>query len=103
VFLTGYGWVPVDPADVRKVVLEEKAQPTTLADPVVPAVRRKLFGAWEMNWLAFNTAHDIALPGSNGPKIGFFMYPQLETASGRADPLDPDTFKYTITARELRA
>ena len=23
VFLTGYGWVPVDPADVRKVVLEE--------------------------------------------------------------------------------
>lgn len=103
VFLTGYGWVPVDPADVRKVVLEEKAQPTTLADPVVPPVRRKLFGAWEMNWLAFNTAHDIALPGSNGPKLGFFMYPQLETASGRADPLDPDTFKYTITARELKA
>ena len=27
VFLTGYGWVPVDPADVRKVVLEEKPQP----------------------------------------------------------------------------
>ena len=24
VFLAGYGWVPVDPADVRKVVLEEK-------------------------------------------------------------------------------
>src|SRR5260370_11931078 len=23
VYLTGYGWVPVDPADVRKVVLEE--------------------------------------------------------------------------------
>ena len=28
VFLTGYGWVPVDPADVRKVVLEETPQPT---------------------------------------------------------------------------
>jgi hypothetical protein len=55
-----------------------------------------------MNWLAFNTAHDIALPGSKGPKLAFFMYPQLETANGRADPLDPDTFKYTITARELR-
>ena len=23
VYLTGYGWVPVDPADVRKVALEE--------------------------------------------------------------------------------
>ncbi|HSD41945.1 MAG TPA: transglutaminase domain-containing protein [Burkholderiales bacterium] len=103
VFLNGYGWVPVDPADVRKVVLEEKPQPTTLADPVVPPVRQKLFGAWEMNWLAFNTAHDVALPGSKGPKVGFFMYPQLETANGRADPLDPDNFKYTITAREIKA
>jgi transglutaminase-like putative cysteine protease len=24
-YSAGYGWVPVDPADVRKVVLEEKA------------------------------------------------------------------------------
>ncbi|HTO51167.1 MAG TPA: transglutaminase domain-containing protein [Burkholderiales bacterium] len=101
VFLTGYGWVPVDPADVRKVVLEERDKPTTLADPLVPAVRQKLFGAWEMNWLAFNTAHDVALPGSKGARVGFFMYPQLETSAGRADSLDPDNFKYTITARTL--
>jgi len=103
VFLTGYGWVPVDPADVRKVVLEEKPQPTTLADPVVPPVRAKLFGAWEMNWLAYNEAHDVKLPGSSGPAIGFLMYPQGETGSERLDPLDPDAFKYTITARELKA
>src|SRR5204862_3856544 len=49
VHLAGFGWVPVDPADVRKVVLEEKAQPTDLSDPLVQAVRPKLFGAWEMN------------------------------------------------------
>ena len=102
VFLTGYGWVPVDPADVRKVVLEEKPQPTTLADPLVPPVRAKLFGAWEMNWLAYNEAHDIKLPGSNLPAIPFFMYPQAETVKGRLDSLDPDSFKYTITARELK-
>jgi transglutaminase-like putative cysteine protease len=101
VFLAGYGWVPVDPADVRKVVLEEKDKPTTLADPLVPPVRQKLFGSWEMNWLAFNTAHDVALPGAKGAKIAFFMYPQLETAAGRADSLDPDNFKYSITARTL--
>ena len=46
----------------------------------VQAVRPKLFGAWEMNWLAFNTADDIALPDSTGDKITFFMYPQAETA-----------------------
>jgi len=103
VFLTGYGWVPVDPADVRKVVLEEKAQPTTLADPVVPPVRAKLFGAWEMNWLAYNEAHDVKLPGSTGPAVGFLMYPQAETGSERLDSLDPDNFKYTITAREIKA
>ena len=101
VFLAGFGWVPVDPADVRKVVLEEKPQPTTLADPLVPPVRQKLFGAWEMNWLGYNTAHDIRLPGSQGATIAFFMYPQLETAAGRADSLDPDNFKYTIAARTL--
>src|SRR6266568_5352461 len=103
VYLAGFGWVPVDPADVRKVVLEEKAQPTTLSDPLVQAVRPKLFGAWEMNWLAFNTANDFALPNSKGAKLTFFMYPQGETAQGRLDSLDPDNFKYEMTARELTA
>jgi len=103
VWLAGFGWVPVDPADVRKVVLEERPQPTTLADPLVPAVRRKLFGAWEMNWLAYNRAHDVSLPGSTGPKIGFLMYPQAETGKGRLDSLDPDAFKYTIIAKEVSA
>ena len=103
VYLVGFGWVPVDPADVRKVVLEEKTQPTTLADPLVPPVRAKLFGAWEMNWLAYNEAHDVKLPGSKGPAIGFLMYPQAETGKERLDSLDPDNFKYTITAREIKA
>jgi len=102
VYLTGYGWVPVDPADVRKVALEEKPQPVTLADPVVPPVRAKLFGAWEMNWLAYNEAHDVKLPGSKGPAVGFLMYPQAETSKERLDSLDPDAFKYTITAREIK-
>jgi transglutaminase-like putative cysteine protease len=103
VFLNGFGWVPVDPADVRKVVLEEKPAPITLADPVVPPVRAKLFGAWEGNWVAYNQAHDVRLPGSSGPALGFLMYPQAETNNERLDPLDPDNFKYTITARELKA
>jgi len=101
VFLAGYGWVPVDPADVRKVVLEEKDKPTTLADPIVPPVREKLFGAWEMNWLAYNTAHDVKLPGSDAAPLGFFMYPQAETRAGLLDCLDPDNFRYRITARAI--
>ena len=103
VFLTGFGWVPVDPADVRKVVLEEPPGQLALSDPKVVAARKTLFGAWEMNWLAYNFAHDIDLPGASGPKVGFLMYPQAEVGGERLDSLEPDTFKYVITAKEIAA
>jgi transglutaminase-like putative cysteine protease len=100
-FAAGYGWVPVDPADVRKVVLEEPPGRLALDDPKVLAARRRLFGSWEMNWLAYNMGHDIALPGSGGPKLPYLMYPTGETGGARLDELDPDTFRYAITARTL--
>jgi len=96
------GWVPVDPADVRKVVLEERPN-LTLADELVRQMRTFLFGNWEGNWLAYNYAHDIRLPGSKGAPVGFLMYPQAETADGRVDSLDPDNFKYRIDSREITA
>ncbi len=102
VWLSGYGWVPVDPADVRKVVLEEKPG-LTLKDDVVVAAREKLFGAWEMNWLGYNFAHDLKLPGSTGAAIPFLMYPIGENATGRFDSYDPDGFRYKITSREITA
>jgi len=100
VYLSGYGWVPVDPADVRKVVLEEPPGNRPLDDEMVKKARARLFGSWEMNWMAYNFAHDVALPGSDGASLGFLMYPQAETADGRLDCLDPDSFKYEITSRE---
>jgi transglutaminase-like putative cysteine protease len=100
-YAAGRGWVPVDPADVRKVVLEEKAGGLPLDDPQVRKARAKLFGSWEMNWLAYNYAHDLALPGSTGPTLGFLMYPQAETVALRLDCLDPETFRYTIKSREI--
>ena len=104
VFLTDHGWVAMDPADVTKVAREETSEWLKVDHPLVEAVRPKLFGGWEGNWLAFNTAHDVALPNATqGGKLGFFMYPQSETAQGRRDSLDPDTFKYTITTREIKA
>jgi transglutaminase-like putative cysteine protease len=100
VYLTDFGWVPVDPADVRKVILEEGGG-KAIDHPMVVEARKRLFGSWEMNWLAYNFAHDVALPKSSGKPIAFLMYPQAETADGRLDSLDPDNFKYTINAREL--
>lgn len=77
IYLTGYGWVPVDAGVAHG------------------------FGSWEMNWIAFNYAHDVVLPGSKRGALPFFMYPQAETKNGRLDSLDPDAFKYAITSREV--
>ena len=101
VYLAAYGWVPVDPADVRKVALEEPPGNRPLDDDMVAKARTRLFGSWEMNWMAYNFAHDVALPGSSGAPVGFLMYPQAETADGRLDCLDPDKFKYEITSKEI--
>jgi transglutaminase-like putative cysteine protease len=104
VFLREHGWVAIDPADVAKVAREETGEPMPLDDPLVAPVRRQLFGAWEGNWIGFNTAHDVALPNAaKAEKLAFLMYPQGETAEGRLDPLDADSFKYSITTRELSA
>jgi hypothetical protein len=95
--------VPVDPADVRKVALEENAPgaPLPLDDLRVQKGRVRLFGAWVMNWPPDNYAHDVRLPRAPGPEFGLLMYPQAETAKGRMDSLDPKTFTYTTKAKEI--
>lgn len=105
VFLRQHGWVAMDPADVLKVMRMES--PDWIKDPAHPLVApvaKGLFGGWEGNWLAYNTAHDVRLPGGAGKgTLPFLMYPQGENASGRFDDLAPDSFKYTISAKELVA
>jgi len=103
VYLTGYGWLAMDPADVRKVMLEERPEGLPIDAPEVIAARNMLFGSWEGNWLPYNTAHDLTLPGAKGPAVGFLMYPQVETAAGRLDCLQPETVRYSITATETTA
>ena len=100
VFLDQFGWVPVDPSDVRKLILEERPK-AALSDAYVSRVREALFGSWEMNWIAYNDAHDVALPGSGAAPLPFFIYPQAEISGTRRDSLDPERFRYTITVREL--
>lgn len=99
-YAQGIGWVPVDPADVRKVVLEE-APGLTLGDERVKQARSMLWGGWEGNWLGYNYGHDLRLPGSGFAPVAFLMYPQAENAQGRLDSLDPETFRYRITSREI--
>jgi transglutaminase-like putative cysteine protease len=103
VYLKGYGWVGMDPADVAKVMRMKTPEWIKSAqNPLVAPVNKALFGGWEGNWMAYNTAHDVSLPNSKGPKLGFMMYPTAETAAGRLDSYAPDDFKYQITAKEIK-
>lgn len=98
-YLTGVGWVPVDPADVRKAVLEENLP---LDAPSIVALRERLFGSWEMNWVGFNHARDFRLHTySPGGMLNFFMYPHAEIDQVPRDSLDPKTFVYQIEAQAL--
>lgn len=100
-YLSGLGWVPVDPADVRKAVLEEKL---ALDDPAIVALRERLFGTWEGNWAGFNFARDFKLHGrSPGGMLNFFMYPHAEIDDVPRDSLEPKTFVYQIDAQPLAA
>ena len=64
-YLEDAGWFPLDPADVRKVVLEQKLAVDSME---VRGLRERLFGNWEMNWVG-TTAPPILryrAPSSNG-------------------------------------
>jgi len=104
-YAQGYGWVPVDPADVRKVVLEEPPGNLPIGDAKVAAARKRLFGSWEMNWLAYNMAHDVVLPGAavKAPKLPYLMYVNGETGGERLDQLEPDSFRYEIRTSAVKA
>jgi transglutaminase-like putative cysteine protease len=100
-YVPGLGWVPVDPADVRKVVLEEKL---SLSDPAAQKIRAQLFGAWEMNWVEFNNARDFILnPESAISPMNFLMYPHAEIDGAPRDELDAKGFVYQIESQELIA
>ncbi len=102
-FAQGRGWVPVDPGDVRKVILEEPPGNLPITDERVAAARKRLFGSWEMNWLAFNMGHDVVLPNATrATKLPYLMYPNGETGGEGLDQLEPDAFKYSISWRELK-
>lgn len=94
------GWVAVDPADVRKVVLEEKL---ALNDPRVVDLRKRLFGYWEMNWVGFNYARDFALPGRSGESLPYLMYPYAEFGDTLKDGREPADFRFRLGSRKLSA
>jgi len=98
-YMPGYGWVPVDPSDVLKAMLEKK---TTDREQVKDLIDY-FFGAIDENRIAYQTGRDVTLnPRQNGERLNYFMYPYAE-ADGK--PLNEDLYGfnigYKITFKEI--
>jgi transglutaminase-like putative cysteine protease len=96
-YIPGYGWIPVDPSDVRRAIAMEGLSDR---DSRLPSLRKVLFGVWEMNWIAYNLGTDITLPGTNSP-LPFLLLPQLETGSGQSISATNSELQFTIKARRV--
>jgi transglutaminase-like putative cysteine protease len=103
VWLEGYGWVPVDPADVRRAVRAEPPGNLMLTDAKIVAARVTLFGGWEGNWVAYNMANALTLPESGASPVPALKYPLARTGDVMLDPRETDQMAFTITAKELPA
>jgi transglutaminase-like putative cysteine protease len=94
-FLPGYGWVPVDPADVRKAMLKENL---TLKDAKTREYREYFWGGIDPYRVALSTGRDLVLnPPQPGEPVNYFMYPFARVGDRILDWLDPAAFTYTIT------
>ena len=107
----GYGWIAVDPSDVRKVIFEENL---SNHDSKLTVLKKLLFGFWEMNWIAFNAAEEIDLHAL-GRRTGaaseqeneapikplpYLVYPTVETVQGLFDSGDNVNCEITASRRE---
>jgi transglutaminase-like putative cysteine protease len=85
----GYGWVVVDPADVRKAILEKKI---TLEQ--ARPLREYFFGAVDESRISIGTGRDLVLnPPQAAEPLNYFMYPYAE-ADGK--PLNEDLYGFNI-------
>lgn len=94
-FLPGYGWVPVDPADVRKMMLTQNLK---LEDQKTTDYRKYFWGAWDAYRVQLAVGRDVILnPPQAGKPLNTFGYPYAEIGGIALDWLEPTAFKYTIS------
>jgi transglutaminase-like putative cysteine protease len=97
-YLPNYGWVPVDPSDVAKLMLNEDLE---INDTKVIDARNYYFGAQTETYIYLGTGRDIILnpKQDNGP-LNYFMYPYAEVNGEALDFISQEYLKYTISFEE---
>lgn len=93
-YLPGYGWVPVDAADVRKAMLTENLKPE---DAKTAEYRAYFWGGIDPYRVKLSVGRDLTLnPPQPGGTVNYLMYPFARVGGTIIDWLDPATFRYSI-------
>ncbi|RME68733.1 MAG: transglutaminase [Nitrospirae bacterium] len=97
-YLPGTGWVPVDPADVRKIMLIKK-----LCLKEAEPYRQYYFGRVDEFRIALEWGGRAVnlMPEQKGKPLTYLMYPYAEVDGKPLDFLDPKNFRYKVHFKEL--
>ncbi len=96
-FLPGYGWVAIDPADVRKLMLKEGLE---LDAPRTAELREYFWGGLDPYRVKLGEGRDLQLsPAQLGEPVNYLMYPFAQVDGRTLDWLDPQGFRYSIRYR----
>lgn len=95
-YLPGTGWVPVDPADVRKAMLVQKLQ---LTDAETAKWKEFFWAGDDLFRIALNrdSRGTILTPRQQGQPLEYFMYPYGEVDGKPLDYFTAKNFGYTVT------
>jgi len=97
-FLPGFGWVTVDPADVRKAMLVEKL---ALSDAKAREYISYFWGGIDAYRVVLARGRDLTLnPPQTGPPLNTFGYPYAEVDGKAVDFYEPKNFIYRYTFKE---
>jgi transglutaminase-like putative cysteine protease len=98
-YIPGIGWVPIDPADVTKLILVEGLK---YEDKRVQELKQRYLHSWEMNWVGFNWGRDFVLsPKPTQFPLNMLGYPYGEIDDEVLNYYNPKAFSYKFTSQEL--
>ncbi|MEE8328952.1 MAG: transglutaminase-like domain-containing protein [Thermodesulfovibrionia bacterium] len=97
-YLPGTGWVPVDPADVRKMMLDKN-----LSLEEVKHYREYYFGAVDEYRIVLEKSGRglNLLPLQEAGPLNYLMYPYAEVDGKPLDYFEPEEFSYSVHFREI--